>query len=369
MTLNIAVAGNCQAGIVANVIRHALRDVAGLDCRHIITDGEETANAFIENADHVVLQITDFHTRGNPAAEGSRRSGRPLRFPLIACNFLYPFAGKPHPCAAASRSTACPSGFYEGQLSDSVLLNLMNREPDAPAQHIVQLYLAQDYTRHTDLDRLFEINRMKMQRIGAHSGLDLWPKIERMFRDAPLFFTYLHPTSVLMRAVCRYVLEQLPLGLDQRSINDAVATVHEPFGSAHAPIHPSVVRHFGIDWAPPEYQYRMMPHGAFTAEEFALRFIRFEHDEALVNAVHNLHTGGDVQASTIALEAAQQRYPDNPDIMMHLALAHFWQGRLQPALEAAICAVERMPGDAEWSRLLCAVARQAALPQKLQKVA
>ena len=320
-------------------------------------------------ADRIVMQVTDFRASDDPIPEALRQSDRIVRFPSIACNFMYPFSGKSHPRAAATRSKACPSGFYEGQLSDSVLLDLMECRSDASAEGIVQHYLAQDYAQHTDLDRLYALNRMKMQRIGAHAGLDLWPKIERLFRDMPIFWTYLHPSGLLMRALTRHVLEQLRLGLDSRMISATLVTIQEPFGFAHAPIHPSVVRHFGIDWAPPEYKYRMMPDGAFTVAEFALRFLRFEHDEALVTAVFDLHAGGNLQGSITALEAARLRYPENPYVMMHLAFGYLWQGRLQLSLEAAVCAVERVPGDPEWSRMLCVIARRAGPPQPLQQVA
>lgn len=361
--MRIALVGNCHAGIIAQAVRAALHGDSGLDCRHIVSFQNTTAEEreFIEYADRVLVQITDFRKDPDLSAVVTNRSGSVGRFPLIACNFIYPGAGKAHPLAASSRSVFCASGHYEAQISDTLLIDTMEKHKDESAESIVDRYLALDYRDVLDLDRLFEINRLKMQRIGAASGLDLWPKIERNYKDAPLFWTYLHPSGALMRDICRHALRQLNLGFTDAEINAALASVKEPLGFAHMPIHPSIVRHFGIEWAPPNYRYRFMPLGSFTAREYGLRYVRFEFDDELNRAIFNVHNDLDLEAATRSLEQARMKYPNSGDVLINLSVAYWKQGLLQQATDAAASAVEIDPSQAEWASFLCIVIRQAGI--------
>jgi hypothetical protein len=359
--MRIAVVGNCHGGIVAQTVRTALRDVAGLDCRHIVSyqHAGEAERDFVDAADRVLLQVTDFRSSSDLAGRIDTTSDRVGLFPLIAANFLYPFAGKAHPRAAESRSFYCPSGYYEGQVSDSVLLDLMQQHPEAPAGEIADRYLALDYATLTDLDRLHEVNRLKMQRIGAAAGLDLWARVERGFRDAPFFWTYLHPSGALLRPLCAHALRQLRLGLDAESVQAAVDGVIEPLGFAHMPIHPSVVRHFGIEWATPEYRYRFMPEGAFTIRQFAMRYVGFDHDDELTRAIFDLHNDRAPESVVETLERAAARHIGNGDVLINLAIAYWKRGLLAKAMQAAISALRIDPKQSEWSTFLGIVVEQA----------
>ncbi len=362
--MRIAVVGNCHGGTIAQAIRAALRDVPALDCRHIVSyeQSSEADRAFVEQADRVLAQVTDFKRRDGVAGDLQQRSDRVGLFPLIACNFLYPYAGKPHPLAASTRSAYCPSGYYEEQLSDSNLIRLMEAHRDEPVEAIVERYLALDYAGMIDLDRLYDMNRMKMERIGAAAGLDLWRKVARGFRDAPMFWTYLHPNGALMRDLCRHGLRELRLGLGRDAIDAGLAGIKEPFGFAHTPLHPSIVRHFGIEWADPDYRYIAMPEGAFTAHEFACRFVRFDHDDTLTRAIFDLHSGNDVDGAVAVLEQARARRPTAAMIIQNLAFGYWKQGRLHNSMEATVTALEIDPTQHEWVSFLCLVARQAGLP-------
>ncbi|MDX5929877.1 WcbI family polysaccharide biosynthesis putative acetyltransferase [Acidiphilium acidophilum] len=289
--MRVAVIGNCHADIVAQVVRMALRSSQSLDCRHIVSYESTTAvdQQFIAEADRTLIQVTDFKNSRPGAQDQAINYRNPGYFPLVAVNFLYPGAGKPHPRASESRTPYCPSGYFEGQVSDQLLIRLMTEYPHDSSASLVQRYLDADYAKIVDLDRIFEMNRIKSQRIGAAASMDLWPKIEAMFRYVPLFWTYLHPAGSLLRDICRHALRQLDVSLSEVEIEAAVDTVKEPLGFAHMPIHPSIVRHFGIEWATPRYRYRMMPEGRFTVSEFALRYVTFEHNDDLNRLIFNIH--------------------------------------------------------------------------------
>ena len=361
--MRIAVIGNCHGDIVAQTIRRALRTEPDIDCRHIVSyqTAGEADRAFIAAADRVVTQITDFKKHDGLETLQCPRAGFVVRFPLIACTFLYPFSGRPHPRAAESRSEYRPSGYYEGQLSDWMLIDLMDRSEGGPVETIVDEYMALDYSATVDLDRLYDLNTLKMQRLGEEAGLDLWPKIDRLFRHRPLFWTVLHPDGSLLRDVCRHALIGLRLGLDGEAINDALSVVKEPLGFAHAPVHPSIVKHFDIEWAEPLYRYRIMPDGQFTAREFAERFVRFDHDDLLDRAIFQVHANRNLDGGVADLEEARLRLPGNCDVLVNLAMGYWKQGRIQQAMEATISALEIDPKQSEWAELLCILARQSDL--------
>ncbi len=363
MTLRIAVIGNCHGDIIAKAARVALQGAGPLDCRHIVSYASATEDGrdFIDLADRVLLQVTDFKALNSLATGLDVNSQRVGTFPLIACNFLYPYAGRAHPLAAGTRSAYCPSGYYEGQLSDGMLIEVMGRHPAGATDAAVSDYLALDYAKLLDLDRLYEMNRTKLQRIGAASKLDLWPKIERRFRDVPVFWTYLHPNGELLRDLTTHALQQLDLGLPDAAVKSGAASIKEPLGFAHMPVHPSVARHFGIEWATLDHRYRLMPEGRFTSREFASRYIRFEHNDSLTHAVHGVHANIGLDAAVETLERERARCPGNGDVVINLAIGYWKQGNTAGALAAAIAALDADPTQSEWAEFLCIVARQSGL--------
>jgi hypothetical protein len=359
--MRIAVIGNCHADIVSQVVRVALRSVPSLDCRHIVSYESTTAadRQFIATADRTLIQVTDFKSH-RPGAQDREPSFRnPGYFPLVAVNFLYPGAGKPHPRAGESRTPYCPSGYFEGQISDQLLIRLMREHQGESSESIVERYLDADYATIVDLDRIFEMNRIKAQRIGAAASLDLWPKIEAMFRYVPLFWTYLHPAGPLLRDISGHALRQLDAGLGEADIEAAVASVKEPLGFAHMPVHPSIARHFGIEWATPRYRYRMMPEGRFTAREFALRYVNFEHSDDLNRLIFNIHNDVDLGATICEMERMVATRGAGGDVLINLAIALWKTGQLDRAIDVAVGALETDRTQAEWADFLCILMRQA----------
>jgi SAM-dependent methyltransferase len=218
------------------------------------------------------------------------------------------------------------------------------------------MYLELDYDKIVNLDDLFRLAKQKAERAGRISGLNLWPRIEGMFRFQPLFWTSLHPMEQVLQPICRFVLESLDLGLLYNEIATAIAGVGS-LDFAHMPVHPSIVRHFGIEWAGSEYKYRFLQEGAYTAREYAERFIRFDHDDDLARGIYNLHCINDVAGGLAVLQEALKRHPGSGDLMMNIAVAHFRLGDVPNAFRMAIDALATDPKRPEWSTFVCHIAR------------
>ena len=352
--MKIAVIGNCQGGVIAHTMEKAFVDRKDILLRYIPSyeSAAPEDREFVAEADKVLSQITEGAAKNQIVEEIKAISRDVIYYPLLSCIFLYPFSIKPHPRSQVSRGAHIPGGYYAQGLSDSQLIALMEKNPDRSPEDIADEFLSLDYNDIIDLDGLFERSRATAERAGAISGLNIWPRIERLFRYQPVFWTNLHPAEILLRPLCKFALERVEVGLTPAEIDAATENI-ERLGFAHMPIHPSIVRHFGIEWATPHYPYKGFQEGAFTAREFVCRFVRFDHDDGLAQAIHALHHGGDLQSALSGLLAARDRHPDGLEIPINLAFAYMRTGDYRSALESAVSALERHPEQKEWATFVC----------------
>jgi hypothetical protein len=356
--MKVAVIGNCQGGVLAHVIEKAFSDHEEFVVRYVPSYEAAAPDdrEFVRQADKVLSQVTEGASKNKLVEEIKTISREVIYYPLLSCIFLYPFSTKPHPRSDVSRGAHIPGGYYAEGLSDSQLIALMEKHPDRTSEDIADEFLALDYNDIIDLDALLERSRAQAERAAAISGLNIWPRVERLFRYQPVFWTNLHPAEVLLRPFCKFALERLDAGLSAAEIDAATENI-ERLGFAHMPIHPSIVRHFDIEWASPHYRYKGFQEGTFTAREYVCRFVRFDHDDGLAQAIHALHHGGDLQTALSGLLAARDRHPDGLEIPINLAFAYLRSGDYRSALENAVSALERYPEQKEWATLVCYVAR------------
>src|SRR5687768_8417051 len=187
-SMKIAIIGNCQGGHLSRVLSQLPKEQFNIESRHIISyeSPAQGDREFIESADRILVQAYDFeqHNDAIRALDGAR--GKKIAYPLLAGHFLYPFGGKAHPRNAESKTAHFPLGHYDEQVSDSRLISLMAANPTVDPETLAHQFLAENFSDLLDLDRFFEMNKHKMERIGDAAGLNLWPIIERSFRDQPV---------------------------------------------------------------------------------------------------------------------------------------------------------------------------------------
>ena len=360
--MRISAVGNCQVEAITRALRQALSERPDVEVRYVASYAAASAEdkLHIASSDIILEQVTDRPPKSLSEVLRSATARRVL-VPLLSCNFLYPFSNRPHPRAKTAVSAAFPNGCYESQLSDTTLVDLMAQHPNSSAEEIADAYLALDFAKLVPLDDLLELNRLKNERAGAIAGLNLWPRIEALFRYEPLFWTTLHPARTLMQPLCSFALEAIDIGLSAQQIASAARSVDE-YRCAHLPVHPSLVRHFGITWATPDYGYKFLQEGAFTAREFAIRFVNFEFDSELPDVVERVCKGSEPAQHINRLIELLPRHAQSAELYSALSGGFARIGDVPQSLAAAIAALEIDVDNRELIPLVCRLVRMM-LPQ------
>jgi hypothetical protein len=364
--LAISAIGNCHASVIGRMLEHFLGEAGWIRVFKLDTPWSEEDRRWIAASDLVVKQTGDF-AAGSPALDTGR--ARVVPFPLVSGQFLWPFNTKGHPRNAETITPWRPTGLFHFQVVDSQLIRLMARRavgPESTDREIEDLldeYLGFDYAAMIRLERLFEISREKMRRAADVVGYDLWRVVERDFRAIPTFITALHPEPNLLLALCEELLPRLGLGIAREAVAPAFDEVYDGDHVFHygAPVHPSVLAHFRINWPgdPPRFRFgKEMP---VNAREFAERIVRLDAGEP-VRELFARVTQGESAVGLLpeiaAMEAAQSANP-----MFRLQYGNLLAkiGRERQALEQYAAGVRLAPGHLGLARKLARMTARLGL--------
>jgi hypothetical protein len=189
--MKIAFLGTCQAPVVGRLLHLAARgrvESRGIELLGEITDSDRS---WVAEADIVFYQHGE-KERNTELVQAA--PGRVLRIPLVGARFLWPFSGKGHPQNAETVTPWRIGGLYDGAFVDDQLLNLMRdrnverHSPETLVDDLVEEYLALDYAKLVDLNRLLERDHQMAGRVGGELGARIWAVLERDFRSQPLLF-------------------------------------------------------------------------------------------------------------------------------------------------------------------------------------
>ncbi len=199
--------------------------------------------------------------------------GRALRFPISLCPPLWP----PH-----VTTTHAEPGFPWGRFpyGDLVLLDLVKRELDD--DRVLHKYLRMDFAAMYPLQRLAELWRYQLDKFDAESDIQIADFVWSHFRQRRLFWTVYHATNEIFGYILRELLartigdvipkDELTHALQSIELNDEMT-----------PIHPSVVRHFGLQWVTDELVYNSC-EGPLPMEQWYAAYLRYVRPRQLVAA-------------------------------------------------------------------------------------
>ncbi|MGD0107671.1 MAG: WcbI family polysaccharide biosynthesis putative acetyltransferase, partial [Rhodopila sp.] len=350
---HIVLIGNCQMQAMAGMYRRFVAGRSGDVVEHVLSyqDLSEESRQAIQHADLVVEQLFDLKPQVDTAAVST--SAPRLFIPMVTAAFLWPFAGSPHP-----KNTFHPfltGGPYGGEASDSYLNRLILSGTDP--EEAVETYANLDVNGRVKLDRLFEIVMDRQRARDEAAGYKIASIMEQHFRTEQIFLSPYHPNVRIATALASQFFEQLGAQRDEID-RMVVCTRITPFPKSELPFHPSVCRHFGLQFVTPDRRYRFMNEGLFTFREHALRYMRYEWNDALEEGMW-LSQKNRLNEARERLTVAVQRSPRSA--AGHNALGHVMvhQNERDAAISELRRAIEIEPEMASYRANLGALLRQA----------
>ncbi len=272
MTRRVVFAGGVQARALAKAYR---LDIAGDTDEDVFFIGgealaREAAHRVIASADIVVTDLTE---AGETVPDSliSANAER-IAVPVVRADFLWPFAGSPHP---QNRGTdALPAGPYPAEFGDLFLDTMLADK--VGEDEAVRRYLALDIAHEAGLDGLLTQALSHLSVLDARSGFDLASYVADEFRVQNLFATTERLRLPLFRHIAASVFTRMGVA---RLRAETLMEAH--FTPGAMPIHPGVLRHFGMAAPLPDHRYPVLDEGAFTFEQYCRRYMRYEWNERL----------------------------------------------------------------------------------------
>jgi len=339
--MKIVFVGNCQAGALRALFYRYVQphtgDQSGLVASYErLTDADR---AEIETADRLVIQAQDFTAK---SGDLDLPQGIPVhRFPVVSGAFLWPFGGRDRP--GNKPEVGLPSGPYPIQLGNSYLNRLLRDGVD-PAE-AAQRYIDLDFSTVTDLDRLYNIAITKQKRMDEAFGFDVATIIADHFRDEPLFLTPYHPETRIIKhlAVTLFRTIEVPEPIIDRMIRLQNNSTLPP---SESPIHPAIVRHFGLRYIADDKTYRFHSEGAYGFEESVRRYLDGTWNHKLAEGILRTHQHRPPAPTAELLREGLRLSPQSGPGWAALAQNLFRDGNRQGAVTAARKAAQVDPESA-----------------------
>jgi FkbH-like protein len=338
---NVFVVGNCQASAIASLYRNFVglpnyESVTYFD-DHMIAP--EVTRAAVADADLIIVQDRDFNH--GIAQEQLRPGATVVNFPMVLAGFLWPYANEAH--VSNVPEPPFSDGPYPSQLSDSFLNRLIVK--GVTPEQALEEYLSIDIARSAHLDRMSEIYFAKQRDRDARTGFDVAPAVESRFRSEALFRTPHHPNAPLFGVVAAQLFERLSVPTD--TIEAALRSLRTtPFPPDELPIHPGVIRHFGLTFADENTRYSYFDEGRFTFAEYVLRYMRYENNYPLRLGIASAD-GGDPAEVLGLLQEGLARSPQSMRGWRARGIALDRLGRHAEACDAFRQAIEVDPVSPE----------------------
>jgi hypothetical protein len=275
MGKRVVFAGGVQAKALAKAYR--LDVAADRDEDVFFIPGEamsrDAAHRVVAAADVLVTDITE---AGSTVPDSLvPASAERLSVPVILGDFLWPFAGRPHP--RNSSIPALKDGPYPASFGDSFLDSMIQQA--VPEDEAISRYLALDIAAVADLDGRLTRRLETQAELDRRTGFDLAYFVDQEFRSLNLFATFDRLRLPLFRHLAAAVFSRMGYSA---SVGETL--LEAPFLPGAMPIHPGVLRHFAMQAPRPDHRYPVLDEGLFTFAQYCRRYLRYEWNE-------NLHVG------------------------------------------------------------------------------
>lgn len=283
--MKIVAIGNCQADLIAKMIKRAVVDDVDVETGSVqsfnnITDRDK---ALIETADIILGQKGEFP---DPAVDAAlEAAARSLTFPSSMLFFLWPHNTEPH--IANRKTKAVNAGPFPKQNGNRWLNQKLAAGEDP--EKVADEYINLDLSKIIPLDRMYAMNKKRIEALDAQCSVSgQWPILEQKLKTDRVYHAPLHPANMLIERSVEDLLAQL---FPERAEFCPWRDSQEAFSINQPPIHPSVAKHFGLEWADENSKYCFWREGDFTHDEFIHRYVHARFDYSLANKLFRFRNG------------------------------------------------------------------------------
>lgn len=152
---------------------------------------------------------------------------------------------------------------------DGAVLRLIKQ--GLPKQEIIRRYLAMDVSQEIDLDGLLRKSVEMQEKKEAETDVKVLDFVTSSFRDRRVFLTMNHVGNATLIHMADQILHRLGCPPLERFVHTSLFELIDP----QMPIHPSVIRRFGLSYVDPESRYRVDNWRNLTFEEYLSNYIDF----------------------------------------------------------------------------------------------
>ncbi|MFS2316322.1 WcbI family polysaccharide biosynthesis putative acetyltransferase [Maricaulis sp. D1M11] len=314
--MQIVIIGNSQGEFLKRRLEAAL----GFNSSHKISWiasvylNSPASKSAIASADVIAAEVAE--PRVPPVEEAIEGAARLVRFPRIHLHFLWPLSGKAHPFNRSE--PGYPSGAYPKELGD-VWINAKLEAQDLP-EPIFDEFVALDLASLFDLTHLRYMDELHTRKLEELTGMPgLWDFIEARYRSERLFHSPRHPSN----AVLSFIADQLFGKIFPELTPRPVPLTIEHYRSKQAPVHPSIIRHFDLDWVDEHTRYRFHDEGDFTFMEWVNRYIRYKRSGEVAEALSQAKAAQFSEKFLPELHLLADKYPRSYELRTAVGEALF----------------------------------------------
>ncbi|TWB13013.1 WcbI family polysaccharide biosynthesis putative acetyltransferase [Nitrospirillum bahiense] len=295
MTRKIVFIGNCQTNNIHRLFAEQVALSTGDEVHFVpcFVGLSEKSEAALVDADIIVSQMLDsvqavnldMLMRDNKIDSAAQI----IEFPLVSGRFLWPYA-----CAMHVLNHHLPY-YYQGPFPEEYGDSYLNKKilQESELSKISDEYQRLDVAERMNLDRLYEIYIDSLKRKDEKAGFSCAEYIGKNLRKERLFKT----ATGLARPLYLHLASELfeKLGVERALIERVSSNCWSPpVAHIESPIHPSVARHFKMDFLNEDSRYLYFTGERMTFREYVDRYLKYEYNDPLFRGMY----GGDWDSSS-----------------------------------------------------------------------
>jgi hypothetical protein len=138
---------------------------------------------------------------------------------------------------------------------------------------VVDEYLGLNFAELFRLDEVIDKWFRLLEKLEAEAAMQISGYIRRNWRTTRLFWDSVHPANCLLVRIAGELAARIGPPVSEEDLRTAEQVEEDDF--IMKPIHPSLIRYFGLTWAGCNELYRHLDDPPVTSREWYLRYVAY----------------------------------------------------------------------------------------------